>query len=68
MAANNLFFCLHVNLALFASFSLQNSFADEKRIIYWLPFWNKVYGKDILKAFNVEERKLVVLTLLCDLF
>ena len=26
MAANKLFFCLHVNLALFASFSLQNSF------------------------------------------
>ena len=58
MAANKLFFCLHVNYPLMPRQHVENTkeFSSEneakrankhadKRIIYWPPFWNKVYDK-----------------------
>ena len=58
MAANKLFFCLHVYLPSLHHFHFKILLvfihADEakranehahKRIIYWSPFWNKVYAK-----------------------
>ena len=77
MAANKLFFCLHVYWPSLPHFhfkillcflhadeaSRANLHAD-KRIIYWPPFWNKVYmmqtKKSTLPSLNVALSTIVI--------